>query len=585
MDLSAATPSEVAPAPPRPGPDPSRHRAWWRPDWRTAVALAVVALVVALPLRALFHQGGSPMEEGFMLVFPERVLAGDVPHRDFLHLYGPGSLWVLAGVYELFGTSLAAERVVGLVQQIAIILGVFAVARPFGRTIAAVCATMAALLSLTANGLVALAWNGGVALALLGLVAGLQGRRRVGPSADRDGGDGGAGRWFVLAGILGAGALLYRPDLVVAVVLAYGATAWRLPRGQLARLVVSLGAVLVAGYGFLLVRAGPGTVLHGLFFEPVFDLRDGRRLPVPPSWDHYDGALAAVGQLIAPGWSLPALTGPQQIVVWFFLLPLAAVAEVAYGAWRSRADPSSWRARCLLAVGLLGLGMLPQALQRPDATHLAWVSCVPLALLPLFVAEAVAGRRPRRGARVPVALGAVVALVVLFAMIPHPTVRIWADLTRQSAAGEYGASEVTRDDRNFFYIGADVISDAAQGAVDELDRRAEPGDRLFVGTADLRLTPYSDAYLYYLFPELTPATRYIEMDPGVANAEGSGLADDVASADWLILSHVWDPWDEPNESRTPGSDAPNEVVARSFCVVDAFGEAETPYFLLYQRCR
>jgi hypothetical protein len=369
------------------------------------------------------------------------------------------------------------------------------------------------------------------------------------------------------------------------VVLAYGAVAWRLPRGQLARLVVSLGAVLVAGYGFLLVRAGPGAALHGLFFEPVFDLRDGRRLPAPPSWDRYDGALAAVGQLIAPGWSLPALTGPQQIVVWFFLLPLAAVAEVVYGAWRSRAEPSSWRARCLLAAGLLGLGMLPQALQRPDATHLAWVSCVPLALLPLFVAEAVGGRRPRRGARVPVALGAVVALVVLFAMIPHPTVRIWADLTRQSAAGEYGASEVTRDDRNFFYIGADVISDAAQGAIDELDRRAEPGDRLFVGTADLRLTPYSDAYLYYLFPELTPATRYIEMDPGVANAEGSGLADDVASADWLILSHVWDPWDEPNESRTPGSDAPNAVVARSFCVVDAFGEAETPYFLLYQRCR
>ena len=63
---------------------PARPRRW---DRRTLAALAVVAVFVALPLRALFLQNGSPMEEGFMLTFPERVLAGDVPNRDFLHLY------------------------------------------------------------------------------------------------------------------------------------------------------------------------------------------------------------------------------------------------------------------------------------------------------------------------------------------------------------------------------------------------------------------------------------------------------------------------------------------------------------------
>ena len=188
----------------------------------------------------------------------------------------------------------------------------------------------------------------------------------------------------------------------------------------------------------------------------------------------------------------------------------------------------------------------------------------------LFAAEAVARRRSARRPWVPVASSVGVALVVLFAVIPHPTVRIWTDLTRQSATGEYGAFELTRGERNF-YIGSDVISSAAQDAIDELDRRALPGDRLFVGPADLRITPYSDAYLYYLFPELVPATRYIEMDPGVANAEGSGLAEGVASADWLILSHVWDPWDEPNDSRESGSDAPNRVVAEQFCAVDEFG--------------
>ena len=64
-------------------------RRWWP-------ALLGVALVCLLPLPGLWSAPGPPMEEGFMLAFPDRVLAGDVPNRDFLHLYGPGSLWILA---------------------------------------------------------------------------------------------------------------------------------------------------------------------------------------------------------------------------------------------------------------------------------------------------------------------------------------------------------------------------------------------------------------------------------------------------------------------------------------------------------
>jgi hypothetical protein len=71
----------------------------------------------------------------------------------------------------------------------------------------------------------------------------------------------------------------------------------------------------------------------------------------------------------------------------------------------------------------------------------------------------------------------------------------------------------------------------------------------------------------------------------MANTEDSGLAEEVAGADWLILSHVWDPWREPNASLDLGSDAPNKVVEENFCVVDEYGDGAVPYFLLYQRCR
>jgi hypothetical protein len=69
------------------------------------------------------------------------------------------------------------------------------------------------------------------------------------------------------------------------------------------------------------------------------------------------------------------------------------------------------------------------------------------------------------------------------------------------------------------------------------------------------------------------------MDPGVANRAGSRLAEDVATSDVIVLSSVWDDWDEPNDSRTLGSDVPNQVLERQFCLVGDYGGL----FQLYTR--
>jgi hypothetical protein len=276
------------------------------------------------------------------------------------------------------------------------------------------------------------------------------------------------------------------------------------------------------------------------------------------------------------------LDRPHQVFIWFVVLPIVALGVAAVGIWRIRAAPGEWRSRVLFAAGLFGVGMLPQALQRPDTAHLAWVSCVPLALAPLAITEVVRAWRPRLPART-IGMGVVAAFLVL--VIPFQTVRLYADLAGQSFGKDVLGASITRDGRNFYYGSAEVAS-AAQAVTDRLDAEAQPGERLFVGPVDLRRTPYSEAFFYYLFPELTPATRYIEMDPGIANAEDSGLADEVRSADWLILSDVWSGWDEPNDSRIDGPDEPNQVVRDEFCLVDEFrtGEDQKLRYQLYRRC-
>ena len=88
-------------------------------------------------IAGLYHTTGGTMEEAFMMVFPERMLKGDLPNRDFLHLYGPGALQVLVGWYKVFGISLESERTFGLIQHLGIIFALFALARPWGRIAAA----------------------------------------------------------------------------------------------------------------------------------------------------------------------------------------------------------------------------------------------------------------------------------------------------------------------------------------------------------------------------------------------------------------------------------------------------------------
>ncbi len=550
---------------------------------RTGAAVAIVALAVALPLRELFRHQGAPMEEGFMLTFPEMVLHGQVPNRDFLHLYGPGSLWVLAGAYKVFGVSLATERTVGLLQHLGLVFGLFTLVLPWGRRLATSCALVAVLITLFPVGLAAMAWNGAVALAVGGLVAGLGALRHADERWPHRGAAPASTRRLAIAGLLAGLALLYRPDLVVAVALGFGALAWnvdrRLGRRRLRPLLA--GAVVgVAPYLVHAAMAGPGHALRGMVLDPVFKLRGGRSLPVPPSLDTLDGALHKVARLVLAPWPLPHLDEPLQVFAWFFALVGAALLVAGMGVAAIRRDPTSARAQTLLCVGLFGLGLLPQALQRPDPTHLGWVSAVVIGFLPVAAYEAL--RRPLRslapGTRALVAGGLVLAALIAF--VPFFTARSYVELTRQSFGKDAQRASVRNDGRTF-WLGRGPAIGELQAAVDDLDRMAAPEDRVIVGPADLRYTHYSDAYLYFLLPDQRPGTAYVEMDPGVANAGDSGLADELRRADWFVASHIWDQWDEDNDSKDAGSDEPNRVVRDRYCLVEDYGD----FVLLYRRCR
>jgi hypothetical protein len=554
VEVSARSEGEAAEATP--------GRRSWLTRW---LPIGAVAVVVLLPLRGLMRAPGPPMEEGFMLVFPEEVLRGAIPNRDFLHLYGPGSLWVLAAAFKFFTTSLWTERVVGFAQQVALVAAVYAMVRPWGRRIAVGGAAIAAIIIIPPIGLTALAWVGGVALGLWAMVAALRGR-------------------FLLAGILGGFALLYRPDLVVAVGLGF-AVLWRvLAPVDRKRLLGGLG-IGVSPFLIHIALAGPGDAFYGMVIQPVFQLRSGRHLPLPPSWSHFDGFLQKAGVLNEPPWPIPSLPSPGQLTVWLTLLVVAAVLMVVVG-WRvQRGAPRTIAAQAVLVMGVFSLGLLPQALQRPDSTHLAWVSAVPFGLLPVAIAELLRMYAPRWSASRRLTVAAVAPAAILFVLVPHHTFRTYADAVAQTF-NKHRESYVMENEGRSFYYGRKDAADAVNEMLPVANQIARPGDKLFVGTGDLRKTPYSEAFLYYLLPQTRPGTRYIEMDPGVANRSDSGLADDLASSDIVILSSIRDDWVEPNAALDFGSDEPNQILRRDFCLVGSWGRGLFGHGLyeLYERC-
>jgi hypothetical protein len=126
---------------------------------------ALIILALFVPLWAGFERPATRMDEGSLLVYPELVLKGKLPYRDFETFYGPANLWVLSAAYAGFGSNIFVERAVGLIYRILILAAVFVLVQRWNTTLAAGCTLLAGFLLLPIA-LAAYAWTGGVMCAL-----------------------------------------------------------------------------------------------------------------------------------------------------------------------------------------------------------------------------------------------------------------------------------------------------------------------------------------------------------------------------------------------------------------------------------
>ena len=272
---------------------------------------------------------------------------------------------------------------------------------------------------------------------------------------------------------------------------------------------------------------------------------------------------------------VPALSASHTIFVWFFVMLLGTAAMVAFAIWNRRRAGPTGRATVLLGVSLVSVGILPQALQRPDSAHLLWSrACVPVlrrhrrgtGRRVLANPRSPSRRRHRRSlhARPHVHGDGPVHVPLL-----PPAHRI--GLGQVASPFRVGAATATST-----WVTAKRTSlcrlrstSSARSPSPVIGCSSAPTTCAAPGTATCSSTGCCP---------VEPATYYIEMDPGLANAEGSSLAGDVASADWVLLTGLWDGWTEPNSSVDFGSGAPNQVLRDEFCVVGTWEDSQATLY-------
>lgn len=495
-----------------------------------AASFCAVTLAILLPVPAQLRLPVIPQDEGMVLVYPWLLLHGAVPNHSFESVYGPTWIWMMAGAYRLFNASIVVERLVGIAYRF---LFVGALATLAGRRRGLLGSVMAAGLAaplLTALG--GSAWEGGLAFAASGFAV-LEAAYFAHSHRTRQ------AAFYGIAGVLLAVGGGFRPDLGIPELLALVILR---PRSRLSWITIVAG-LIVGGIPVWsnLANAGLTAVVRGEFIQPVFVSEKGRHLPL----------------LSASPAALLLLSASILVVV----LQLGLTIIHLYRYRTSLARTAS------LALGFFELGLVPESLQRTDAPHVLGVACfvIPAALcLPL--AKMDHGIWRSRSAVLTLGTAAC-ALLALAPLCAHT----YGSLALRSLGLRPQRTFKVQVHGRTLLVSTAASASALRSALRAVQLNSKRGSRIFVGPRDLRFANYTYTSAYFLLPNLTPCSFYLEMDPGVANAANSGLSKRLPTCNILLLTSQYSNWNEPNASRVPGSETPNLVVLHDFRQTGAWG--------------
>ena len=373
---------DATPAADDPASDARSASRYW-------VALGVVLLLAAVYVYWHLGRGLVPHDDGAIGEAAERVMRGELPHRDFDDIYTGGLDYLNACGFRVLGISFRSMRLVLFAALLAWIPAVFYIATRFVGPLAGAAVTALAVAASVPNYPAPMPSWYNLFLATVGVALLL--RDLEGPSW----------RWLLLAGIVGGLSILFK---IVGLYYVAGVLLFLVHRAHDdARALAGPAparspayATAVSGLLLLFVVALVGLIRHGLAApELVHFVLPGALIatllihrewtqPAGPSRERFRALIALVAPFVI-GIAIPLAV---------FLVPYlrsGAVGDLLYGVF-------------VLPTKRFGIASVPQIPLRTM-----------LVLIPLFALVAIARRWPGQSRR-PLTLLLVPALIVLLVL-------------------------------------------------------------------------------------------------------------------------------------------------------------------------
>lgn len=513
-----------------------------------ALTAAVLFLISFIFLFLGMTRTPNIYDEGLVLTGALRILAGQIPHRDFYAIYGPAEYYVYAGLFKLFTPSLLASRLLDLCFEASTIsVAYLLVARYCENSIAIITSLVTMLWLYSAEVTygyatvpVSLLCLISAALILPAFTRDLPARRLVGVGA--------------LAGI----ATLYRYDMGIALtvilstVLAIAYCFRKSEKRRARRYAMSLLAYLM---GLVVITLPPA--IYFLSRSPLYPLVNdivilqsrnyhrGRNLPFPGIHLH---SLEDLGVYIPLGAVLVAAcalfvyrsrTLKERIdspdmnrdAAWQgYLITLSLLALVIY-------------LKGTVRVSLIGMypSLIPSILVIAMLFHKRnyfprWLNTSILMLVSVSsLLTLIAARKETKTLLAQRSVVGRILRVTLFRHRSDPGIQqTWCKLENPVTKG-------------FCFL----LDEGRVETIEYLDSHMQPGQTLFVGLSHHDKVFANDNIIYFATQHL-PATHWSHFDPGLQNSSAiqSRMIQEfeLRRPPYMVLDSQWNTMNEPNAS-------------------------------------
>src|ERR1035441_2975531 len=118
-----------------------------KPAQRNVFTISLVFFVTSYTILLLgMPRWPVPYDEGLMLTAVMRIMAGQVPHRDFYAIYGPANFYVPAALFKMFGQNLLVNRLLGFFVEALTTAVTYAIASRYCRRSISIAAAIVTIL-------------------------------------------------------------------------------------------------------------------------------------------------------------------------------------------------------------------------------------------------------------------------------------------------------------------------------------------------------------------------------------------------------------------------------------------------------